>query len=94
MLPDNGSAEEAKCEDLERVVVGDDPEKFSQVRAQLPSQEREELIDFLRKNVDVFAWNAYEAPWVDPNFICHHLNVNLFVTPQKATTLTLIQRSF
>ena len=94
MLPDNGSAEEAKCEDLERVVVGNDPEKFFQVGAQLPSQEREELIDFLRKNVDVFTWNAYEAPWVDPNFICHHLNVNLFVTPQKATTLTLIQRSF
>ena len=24
----------------------------------------------------MFAWNAYEAPGVDPNFICHHLNVN------------------
>ena len=55
MLPDNGSAEEAKCEDLERVVVGDNPEKLFQVGAQLPSQEREELIDFLRKNVDIFA---------------------------------------
>ena len=55
VLPDNGSAEEAKCEDLERVVVGDDPEKFFQVGAQLPSQEREQLIDFLRKNVDMFA---------------------------------------
>ena len=48
-LLDNGSAEEAKCEDLERVVVGDDPEKFFQVGAQLPPQEREELIEFLRK---------------------------------------------
>ena len=34
------------------------------------------MIDFPRKNIDVFAWNAYEAPGVDPNFICHHLNVN------------------
>ena len=83
MLPDNGSAEEAKCEDLERVVVGDDPEKFFQVGAQLPPQKREELIEFLRKNVDVFAWNAYEALGVDPNFICNHLNVNPFVTPKK-----------
>jgi len=24
----------------------------------------------------VFAWNAYEAFGVDPNFICHRLNVN------------------
>ena len=33
--------------------------------------------------MDVFAWNAYEAPEVDPSFICHHLNVNPSVTPKK-----------
>ena len=33
--------------------------------------------------MDVFAWDAYEAPGVDPNFICHHLNVNPAVTPKK-----------
>ena len=54
-MPDNRLVEEAKCKDLERVVVGDNSEKFFQVRAQLPPQEREELIEFLRKNVDVFA---------------------------------------
>ena len=32
--------------------------------------------------MDVFAWNAYEAPEVDPSFICHHLNVNPSVTPK------------
>ena len=72
-----------KCKDLEKVAIGDDPEKFFQVRSQLPSQERQKLIKFLRKNVDVFAWNAYEAPEVDPSFICHHLNVNPSVTPKK-----------
>jgi len=41
------------------------------------------LIAFLRKNIDVFAWNAYEAPGVDPNFICHHLNVNPTFLPKK-----------
>ena len=61
----NGSTEEAKCEDLEMVVVGDDPEKFFQIGAQLPPLEKEELIEFLRRNIDVFAWNAYEAPGVD-----------------------------
>ena len=40
-------------------------------------------MEFLRGNVDVFAWNAYKAPGVDPNFICHHLNVNPSVTPKK-----------
>ena len=38
---------------------------------------------FLKKNIDIFAWNAYEAPRVDPDFICHHLNVNLVVLPKK-----------
>ena len=31
----------------------------------------------------MFAWNAYEAPGVDPSFICHHLNVNLSITSKK-----------
>ena len=33
--------------------------------------------------MDVFAWDAYEAPCVDPNFICHHLNVNPSITPKR-----------
>jgi len=31
----------------------------------------------------VFTWNVYETPEVDPNFICHHLNVNLPVLLKK-----------
>lgn len=31
----------------------------------------------------MFAWSTYEAPKVDLNFICHHLNVNLTVIPRK-----------
>ena len=38
---------------------------------------------FFKKNVDVFAWNAYEAPEGDSSFICHHLNVNPSITPRK-----------
>ena len=49
----------------------------------MPPRKKEQLLAFLRKNVDVFAWNAYEASKMDPNFICHHLNVNPFVTPKK-----------
>ena len=31
----------------------------------------------------MFAWDAYEAQGVDPNFICHYLNVNPSITPKK-----------
>ena len=61
-MPINASAEEAKYEDLEKVIIGDDPERFFQVGSQLPPREKEGLIGFLRKNVDVFAWDAYDAP--------------------------------
>ena len=82
-MPDNGSVDEAKYVNLEKVVISDVPKKFFQVWAQLSPQEREELIEFLRKNVDVFAWNTYEALGLDLNFICHHLNVNPSITFRK-----------
>ena len=68
---------------MEKVVIGNDREKFFQVGVQLPPREKEELIDFLRKNIDIFAWSAYEALGVDPDFICHHLNINSFIFPKK-----------
>ena len=40
---------------MERVVVGSDAERFFQVGARLPPQEKEELIEFLKGNIDVFA---------------------------------------
>ena len=83
MLSSGGVSDEVKCEDLVKVTIGDDPEKFFQVGSQLPQQEREELVEFLKRNIDVFAWNAYEAPGVDPDFIHHHLNVNPLITPKK-----------
>ena len=51
--------------------------------SQLPPREKEGLIGNLRKNVDVFAWDAYDVPGINPNFICHHLNVNPSATPKK-----------
>ena len=72
-----------KCKDLKRVVVGDDSERFFQVGSQLPPLEREQLVEFLRKNVDVFIWDAYKTPSVDLNFICHHLNVNPSINPRR-----------
>ena len=86
MSPIDGPAEEAKFEDLEKFAIGDELEKFFQVGAQLRPREKEELVEFLKWNVDVFSWNTYEAPGVDSSFICHHLNVNPSVTPKKQPT--------
>ena len=72
-----------KCEDLDKVIIGDDLERFFQVRAPLPLQEKEKLVELLRRNVDIFAWDAYEAPGLNPEFICHRLNVDPSATPKK-----------
>ena len=82
-MPIDGTSNGVKCEDLMKITIEDDPEKFFQVGSQLPQQERDELVEFLKRNIDVFAWNTYEAPRVDPDFIFHHLNVNPLITPKK-----------
>ena len=65
------------------MVVGGDAEKFFQIGVKLPPQEKEKLVEFLKRNIDVFAWDACDAPGIDPAFICHHLNVNPSITPKK-----------
>ena len=48
MLSIKKPADKAKCEDLVKVTIGDDPENFFQIESQLPKQEKEELIEFLK----------------------------------------------
>ena len=72
-----------KCEDLEKVVIGDDPERFFQIGAQIPLLEKKRLVNLLRRNVDVFAWDAYKSLGLDPKFIRHHLNVNPSIIPKR-----------
>ena len=49
----------------------------------MPLLKNEQLVEFLRKNIDMFEWDAYEASGVDPNFIYHHLNVNSSITSRR-----------
>ena len=75
-----------KCEDLDKVIIGDDLERFFQVEARLPLQEKEELVELLRRNIVVFAWNAYEAPDLNPEFIMLLLKCRSLSHSKKATT--------
>ena len=43
-----------KCEELEKVIIDADAEKYFRIGVQLPPREKEELLAFLRKNNDVF----------------------------------------
>ena len=65
------------------MVIGDDPESFFQIGTQIPLLEKEWLVDLLKRNVDLFAWDAYKALGLDPKFFYHHLNVNPSITPKR-----------
>lgn len=50
------------------------------------------MIQFLKENLEVFAWTPDEMPSIDPKFICHHLNIHKGCKPviQKARKSAVI----
>ena len=60
-----------------------DLEQYFQVGSRLPPMKKAELVKFLKANIDVFAWNAYDVPRIDPSLACHWLIVNPEVVPRK-----------
>ena len=52
------------------------PDRFFRISLELYKEDQAQLINFLRKNVDIFAWSASDMPGVSPDVITHKLNVN------------------
>ena len=53
-----------------------DPGKSTRIGADLEGKIKKDLICFLRKNIDVFAWSHEDMPGIDPSVITHRLNVH------------------
>ena len=69
---------------LENVLLQeDDPEKFTRIGTGIKEKAREDLIQFLRKSIDVFAWSHDDMPGIDPSVITHQLNVYPFFKPVR-----------
>jgi hypothetical protein len=68
------------------MAFSSDLEKYFKIGRELISTDRTELVNFLTSNIDVFAWDPYEVPGVDPDYIQHQLNVDPHSKPvqQKA----------
>ena len=50
--------------------------KTTQVGTSLNPQTKEEIISFLKDNLDVFAWSHEDMLGIPANIIQHHLNVD------------------
>lgn len=70
-------------EELVKVLIGICEEQYFQIGSQLPPKEKSELVEFLKANLDVFAWDASDIPGISPELACHRLNVNPEATPRK-----------
>ena len=52
------------------------PEKYTSIGASMESKKKQDLVQFLRKSIDVFTWNHEDMPMIDPSVIIHRLNVH------------------
>ena len=67
------------------------------VGSKLSAVDREQLLQVLISNQDVFAWSVYDAPSVSPELACHSLNIRSEhrpivqkrrkLAPERATTV-------
>ena len=53
-----------------------DPEKYTRVGVSMEEKTKQDLIQFLKKSIDVFAWSYEIMSGIDPSVITHCLNVH------------------
>jgi len=51
------------------------PERFTRIGASMEEKIKQDLVQFLKKSIDVFAWNHEDMPGIDPSVITHCLNM-------------------
>ena len=54
------------------------PEKFTRIGIGMKEKTKQDLVQFLRKSIDVFAWSHEDMPGINPSVITHRLNVHPF----------------
>ena len=69
-LSSGAAIEGGKCEQLEKIVIGNDEEKFFHVGVQLPSREKKEVIGFSEK-ISTYLHGVLTRPsgWTQTSFV-------------------------
>ena len=61
---------------LEDVLLQeDDPENFTRIKTGMKEKMKQDLVQFLRKSIDVFAWSHEDMRGINPSVITLRLNV-------------------
>jgi hypothetical protein len=69
--------------ETKKVYLDDMPDRVVTIRAHLSLEEEKEIIQFLNKNKDVFAWLAKDPQGVDRDIIEHALETDERIPPKK-----------
>lgn len=64
-------------------INDEDPRRVVTIGADLAPEREAELMDFLRRNTNVFAWTLADIAGIDRAIIEHRLNVDLTKKPRK-----------
>ncbi|KAL0451512.1 UNVERIFIED_CONTAM: hypothetical protein Slati_1129300 [Sesamum latifolium] len=64
-------------------LIPGDPEKVTKIGSKMKENLRDQVVDCLRKNKDVFAWTPKDLEGIDPGVIMHHLNLDPTIRPVK-----------
>ena len=57
------------------------PERFTRIRTSMEEKTKQDLVQFLKKSMDVFAWSHEDMLEIDLSVITHHLNVSSSYKP-------------
>ena len=52
-------------------MVKEDPSKVTKIGGELDPPVKEKIVEFLKKNLDVFAWTNEDMPGIDYKVIKH-----------------------
>jgi hypothetical protein len=72
--------------ETKKVYLDDTPDRAVTIEAHLSPEEEKELVQFLNKNKDVFAWSAKDLQGVDRDIIEHTLEIDERIPPKKTKT--------
>ena len=66
-----------------------DSSRLLKIGSQLKTELKDQLIDFLRHNLDVFAWTHADMTGIFPDIACHALNIDPTKVPVKQKKRTM-----
>ncbi|KAL0421432.1 UNVERIFIED_CONTAM: hypothetical protein Slati_3166100 [Sesamum latifolium] len=62
-------------------LVPGDPSKITKIGSKMKEDVRDQVVNCLRKNKDIFAWTPQDLEGIDPGVITHHLNLDPAIRP-------------